>query len=148
MFGHYKRLWFQGHRGMHGHGPGPFSIIARSGVKLSDEQVEKLAELKGDGMVDFAERGADMIPRMRNIAAAFSKPTIDKDEVRKIHKEMQAKRNQMADEFVERMLSAAEILTPEQRKQLRMHMLRSSLGFGGDEHDEHPPEQGPPRGRH
>jgi Spy/CpxP family protein refolding chaperone len=143
MFGQWRRMWFQGQPDRYGHGP--LSLIARAGVQLSDEQVEKLAELRGDGMVERAGAGADMLPRLRDIAGALAKPDIDKDEVRRIHKEMQAKRNQLADEFVERLLGAAEILTAEQRKQVRLHLLRESLGFSS-ECDEN--EQRPRRGRH
>ena len=128
MFGNYKRFWSHGHRGMRD-GGGPFSVIAKAGVELTDEQVEKLAELKGDGFIDFAGRGAGMLPGMREIIRSLSKAEINKDEVRALHKTMQDKRNQMADAFVERVLAAAEILTPEQRKQVRMYMLRRALGF-------------------
>jgi hypothetical protein len=65
--------------------------------------------------------------------------------VRAIHKEIQAKRNQIGDQFVENIMAIAEVLTAEQRKQVRMYMLRQSLGLGADEHEcDGPPQGGPP----
>ena len=136
-------MWFGARRMMQRHGP--FAMIVRAGVQLSDEQVEKLAEIKGDGFFKFAEQGVGMLPQVRDIVRLLSKSEIDKDKVRAIHKEIQAKRNQMADHFVENVLAIAEVLTPEQRKQVRMHMLRSSLGLTHEEPEcDGPRHEGPP----
>jgi Spy/CpxP family protein refolding chaperone len=140
MFWQFRRFGFRGHHGM---GRGPFSFIAKAGVELTDEQVEKLAEIKGDGFIDFAGRGADSLPAVRSIVRALCKSDIDKDEVRSLHKELQAKRNQMGDAFVERIIATAEVLTPEQRKQVRMYMLRAALGLNRHE-EEHECDDPPP----
>jgi Spy/CpxP family protein refolding chaperone len=118
-------------------------MIARAGVELSDEQVEKLAEIKGDGYMDFAGGSASMMTLVRDMVRAFAKPELDKERIRAMHKDLQAKRNQMGDQFIERMIAAAEVLTPDQRQQVRMHMLRQMLGLG-HEHEEHGPPSPPP----
>lgn len=138
----WRGMWFGARRMMHRHGP--IAMIARAGVELSDEQVEKLAEIKGEGFFKFAEHGVGMIPQVREFVQHLSKSQIDKDKVRAIHKEIQAKRNQMGDQFVENIMAIAEVLTPEQRKQVRMYMLRQSLGLGADEHECDGPQQGGP----
>lgn len=138
MFGNWRGMWFNARRAMH---HGPFAMIAKAGVELTDDQVEKLAEIKGDGLMNFAEQGAGMMPHVRDIIRALSKSEIDKDKVRQIHKDLQEKRNKMGDQFVENIIAIAEVLTAEQRKQIRMHMLRASLGLLKHEHGPH--EHGP-----
>ena len=109
----WRGMWFGARRMMHRHGP--IAMITRAGVELSDEQVEKLAEIKGEGFFKFAEQGVGMMPQVREFVRHLSKSEIDKDKVRAIHKEIQAKRNQMGDQFVENIMAIAEVLTPEQR---------------------------------
>jgi hypothetical protein len=122
-----------------------FSVIARAGVQLTDAQVEELAAKKADTMELMARGRLDMMSGIRALIKEMSKPQLDKEAIRKLHKDMQAKRNQMGDQFFENILSVAEALDAGQRKQIHKHMQRAFLGLMGPEHGpDWRPGQGPP----
>lgn len=148
MFGRWMGSWFDERHRMHARGP--FAIITRAGVELNDEQVEKLAEIKGDGFLRKAEQRAAMLANVRKMIQLLTGSEIDKQQIRSLHKSIQESRNRVGEQMIEDFIEIAEVLSPAQRKQVRMHMLRVSLGLmpfdrdaGHDQDDDTDHEHGP-----
>ena len=103
------------------------------GLDLSDEQVEKTAELKQKCFRKFAHAQIDGMELHSELAKELGNATIDKAKVSTIVQKIKDHQSAMTDSMVENMLSLAQILTPEQRKQLRTDKIRHFLGL--DDHD-------------
>ncbi len=105
-------------------------------LDLSDEQLEKIAELKVQGMGHFSQLKSSMGTLMSQMMRELSQDQIDKVKVREIGKQIQECKSKAGDEFMERIITFAEVLTPEQRKKVRMKAIKRFLGVGSHESDE------------
>jgi Spy/CpxP family protein refolding chaperone len=107
-------------------------------IDLTDEQVERLAELKGEGMGEGAQFMAQGGRHFKQIMQEILKENIDKDKVKEAHKALQEHRAKVGEKMLERALSIAETLTPQQRKQVKNRVQRRFLGLDGHD-DRHGP---------
>lgn len=103
------------------------------GLNLNDEQLEKLAEMKLATMRQHMQMRLSMSGMMKDIVGELSKDQIDKAKVKELAKQIQAEKAKAGDEFVDRVISFAEMLTPDQRKTMRMKAIKQFLGVD-DEH--------------
>ncbi len=123
-----------------GFGPPPFArMMHRFGgpggmlrdLNLNDEQLEKIAELKMSGMAQHLQMKLSMGALMKDIVKELSKEQLDKAKIKEIGKQIQALKIQAGDEFLERVISFAEVLSPVQRKAMRMKAIKHFLGLEG-----------------
>lgn len=129
-----KRCGPGGHGGHHG-GHGPFGHIGAEflhDLDLTDEQVEKIAELKADGMGEGMRMMAEGGQAFKHLMRELMKEDLDKEKVKEAHKKLQEHKIKMGDAMLERALTFAETLTPEQRKKLKRSTMRRFLGLDGD----------------
>ncbi len=115
-------------RGMHkGHGEhnGPLALLRE--IDLTDEQLEKLAELKMEGVGKFAQGKSYMIGIFQQLSKELAKEQIDKAKIKDIAKQAQAKKSEFFDSMVERVLAFADVLSYEQRKKLRLAAIKKFL---------------------
>ncbi len=103
-------------------------------LDLTEEQLEKIAELKVQGMSHFAQVKSSMGSLMSQMMRELSQDQIDKAKVRAVAKQIQECKSKAGDEFLERVITFAEVLTPEQRKRVRMKAIKRFLGVDSDEH--------------
>lgn len=103
-------------------------------LDLNDEQLEKIAELKVQGLGHFAQLKSSLGTLMSQMMRELSQDQIDRVKVREIGKQMQECKLRAGDEFMERIITFAEILTPEQRKRVRMKAIKRFLRM--DFHEE------------
>ncbi|MGH9549312.1 MAG: Spy/CpxP family protein refolding chaperone, partial [Terriglobales bacterium] len=106
-------------------------------LNLTEEQMEKAAELKFDAMQHFMQLKLSLGGLIRQMVRELAKDKIDKTKIKELGKQMQEKRNQAGDEFLDRIIAFAEVLTPEQRKKLRLKAIKRFLHVddcGDDEH--------------
>ena len=115
-------------------GPGGFGPFGGEHMlhelDLTEDQIEKLAELKAEGMGDGMGSMSQGGKLFKAILHELSSETIDRTKVKDAHKKLQEHRTKVGDDMLDRALRFAEILTPEQRKRLKHSALRRFLGLG------------------
>ncbi len=129
-----KRFGPEDHGGHHGgHGPfGHFGADMLQDLELTDDQVEKIAELKADGMSEGMRMKAEGAQAFKHLMRELMKEDLDKEKVKEAHKKLQGHKTKIADATLERALTFAETLTPDQRKKLKRSTMRRFLGLDGD----------------
>lgn len=137
MFGEGRGRRGGGPMGFGGFGPPPWARMLHRfggggsflrGLNLNDEQLEHIAELKLATMRQHMQMRLSMSSMMKDLVKELSNDHIDKAKVKEIGKQIQAQKTQAGDEFLDRVIAFAEILTPEQRKTMRMRAIKSFLG--------------------
>lgn len=137
-----------------GFGPPPFArMMHRFGgsggilrdLNLNEEQLEKIAELKMAGMTQHLQLKLSMGTLIKDMVKELSKEQLDKAKIKEIGKQIQTLKMQAGDEFLDRVISFAEVLTSQQRKAMRMKAIKHFLGIeggrrGGTEDRHEPPE--------
>jgi Spy/CpxP family protein refolding chaperone len=123
---------FGGHGQHQGGGFGGFFCAGfLDDLELTDEQVERIAEIKaegmGEGLLLMAQGGKQFKQLMRELSAE----NINKDKVKEAHKALQEHKTKMGDMMLDRALTFAETLTPEQRKKLKRLAMRRFIGLDG-----------------
>lgn len=122
-------------RFMRGFGGGWGGML--SDLDLTDDQLERLAELKIEGLGHWSQLKVALGQLMRQIVRELSNEQIDKAKIKDLGKQMQNAKNQAGDQFLDRVIAFAEVLTPEQRKKMRMKAIKRFLGVGDHDHDHH-----------
>lgn len=119
--------------GMHGGMAGPFGghgcTSPLSGVDLSDDQLEKMAELKGQAFSKFGHGKVDIIDLYKSLFKELAKPSIDEKKVWNITDEIRGKKSELTDVLVEHLIAFAKILTPEQRSKIKLNKIRKIMGI-------------------
>lgn len=118
---------FQRMNRMRGGACGPWALLRE--LELTDEQIEKFAELKMEGLGNLSQFKFSMAGLAHQAGDELSKQQIDKAKVKEIAKQMKAKQAEFADSMIERILSFAEVLTFDQRKKLRLAGIKRFLGL-------------------
>jgi Spy/CpxP family protein refolding chaperone len=115
------------------------------GIDLSDEQIEKIAELKHQSFSRMAHGRVDKMELMHALFKELGNQQIDHVKVAELKNKIKEHKATMIDLMIDNMVAFAEILTPEQRKKIRIKKIRQFLG--SDEECGHPhnhPHQPPP----
>jgi len=132
-----------GFPGMHGRhfgdhcGGSPFE-----GIDLSDDQVEKIMELRQQSFAKIAHARIDMGDLRRRLMKELGAEKIDRSKISALTQQIKDQRSILTDLMVEKLTAHAEILTAEQRKSIRMKMMKRRLGIeDGEEEPDEEPEQ-------
>jgi Spy/CpxP family protein refolding chaperone len=102
-------------------------------LDLTDDQVERIAELKAEGMGEGMQLMAQGSQFFKQLMHELANENIDRDKVKEAHKKLQEHKTKMGDAMLERALTFAEMLTAEQRKKLKRSAMRRFLGLDGDQ---------------
>lgn len=113
-------------------GGGPLAML--QGLDLTDEQALKLAEIKGGAFFKMAHNKIDIMQLKKQAIKELLSPQVDKSKVRELAHQIKEKKSLCMDEMLENIIACSEILTPEQKKQLKLKKIRCFLGLG--EHEE------------
>lgn len=115
---------------------GPGALL--QGLDLTDEQVLKIAELKGKVFSKIARAKLDLMELKKELFKELLQPQADKAKVRAIAEKIKAHKSECVDAMAENMVAFSEILTAEQKGQLRLGLVRKFLGLEelDDEDDE------------
>ena len=130
----------------HGDAPAP--------PKFTDEQLEKIHVIKTKYADSGASRMTELHKLHRQLGDALSQVKIDTAEVQSLQAKLSELESQAGQARVQMMIELHDLLTVEQRQQMRRHMLSHDLfGFGGPMHHPGgmggpgmPPGFGPPHG--
>jgi len=147
MFSFAERLGRMGGfgygRGRHGHhhrGDGGFSALLRE-LDLTDDQIERIAELKAEGMSEGKQLMVQGGRYFKQLMAELLKDKIDYERVKEAHKAIQEHKNKLGNIMLEHAGSFAETLTSEQRKKVKNLVAKRFLGLDKND-DWHGPEYG------
>jgi Spy/CpxP family protein refolding chaperone len=106
-------------------GPGAFL----QGLDLSDEQVERIAELKGKTFSKLAHSKIDLLESRKQLLRELTGATLDRNKINAIAEQIKKQKSELTDLMVGNMVALAETLTPEQRKKARINKIRHFLGL-------------------
>lgn len=106
-------------------GPGGFL----HGLELSDEQVERIAELKQKTFSKLAHGKIDLLESRKQLLRELSGATIDRNKINAIVEQIKKQKSEITDLMVGNMVALAETLTPEQRQKARINKIRHFLGL-------------------
>lgn len=107
---------------------GPLAFLGE--LDLSDDQLEKLAELKMEGLGKFMQGKSSMIGLFQQLGKEITKEQIDKAKIKDIAKQAAAKKSEFIDGMADRILAFADVLSFEQRKKLKLAGIKCFLGIG------------------
>jgi len=97
-------------------------------LDLSDDQVEKLAAIKASTSDKVGPLMLKLHALERDYRNALLQPEISLDQANKIQAQLLAQKGAMDAAFSDGMLASAQVLSPEQRKQLKIKISRMELG--------------------
>lgn len=114
-------------------------------VELSDDQITKLAKLKRTFESDNATAFANLRSLEDDMRDKLSADNINESEVRKLAEEIAVQKADTSKRFSAHILESAKVLTPEQRRKIRLAHDRMELGpMGGFGRPPFPPPPPPP----
>ena len=121
------------------------------GIELSDEQLEKIADLKHRCFSKMGHARVDMMDLRQQLLRELAKEALDKTQISALKAKIKEQKSQIIHLMIDQMTEFAEILTPEQRKKIRLRKIRHFMG-ADEEHEwrEHPgpPPPHPPHHEH
>ena len=117
------RHWFGGMR----------SLL--EGIDLSDQQIEQIAELKHSSFSKMGHGRVDMMELRHHLMQELAEANIDRAKLADIKAKMKQHKSDMTDMMIDNMTAFAEILTPEQRKMVKLKKIREFLGSDDHDHD-------------
>ncbi len=116
--------------GMHKFGHGPWALLGE--LDLSNEQLEKLAELKLEGLGKCIQGKSSMIGLFQQLGKEITKEQIDKSRIKDIAKQAATKKSEFIDSMADQILAFADVLSFEQRKKLKLAGIKCFLGLGAN----------------
>ncbi len=99
-------------------------------LNLTDAQLEKMAALKDDFETDTAGKKAELKVLFRKMHNLMTMPTIDRGQITAVHDRINALITDLSNARLNYMMDKADVLTPDQRKQIR-HKILTWQAFGG-----------------
>ncbi len=112
---------------------GPGALL--KDLDLSDEQIERIAGLKVGGLGQFAHFKSVLAELMPKLTRELAQDSIDKNKVKEVYQQIKTHKDQLGENMVTRIIEFAEVLTPAQRKKLRMSAIKHFLGLNVQEEE-------------
>jgi hypothetical protein len=106
----------------------PFLIPIPPEVEISDDQVERLSQLKSDVSKNTGQITSKIATLEHDRSQALLQDKLDVSEISKQNSEISAQKQLLDGIFSEARLQAAQVLTPEQRRKIRLLRERRGLG--------------------
>jgi Spy/CpxP family protein refolding chaperone len=125
--------------------PGPFGKMfggkcgpghLLSELNLTDEQLLRIAELKGKTFSKIARSKLDLMELKKEAFKELLQPQADKNKIKEIANQLKAKKSECIDLLSENMLAFSDLLTAEQKSKLRLSLVKKFLGVDEIEDDE------------
>lgn len=115
--------------GFGGHGGGVMKSL-----NLSDEQLEKLHNIRVKSKTGTAVKRAELQVLSTQLREILSAENIDKQAAFSLQSKINALRADLSNARLASMIEKSEVFTPEQRKEIRHKMLQREGAFGGRGH--------------
>ncbi len=102
---------------------------------LTDDQMSQLVSLKSDHEINTAKQKAELKANMEKLVLLMTAPKLDKQAILSLNEKIDSLKATLADARVDEMLSVMNIMTPQQREQMRHDMLVRSLSWHHSMHN-------------
>ena len=102
--------------------------LERSGVTLSDEQVEQITSLRGDLMKNLMPKKDHVISLAGDLKDTLAAPTINDDQARRLFADIKTDIDAAYAKFVDHVIAVSHVFTADQRQKLKVAVDRWSLG--------------------
>jgi Spy/CpxP family protein refolding chaperone len=99
-------------------------------LNLTDDQYEKLYSIKRETMGQMAGKMGNMATLHMDLKDALLQADLDKSKIQSVQDKINALKTDMANMRLNQHISMLNVLTPEQRKELRLAMIKSSASDG------------------
>jgi len=116
-------------------GPGGHGCFSEAN-KLTDDQYEKLYAIKEDLMDSMGAKMVQCKSLGRKLKDTLSAANIDTKQAQDLSSKITSLKADMTSAKMDSLIKMAQVLTPEQRKELRLKMIKGSLG-GHHQHGHH-----------
>jgi Spy/CpxP family protein refolding chaperone len=107
---------------------GPGMACQPPSLNLTDEQYEKIFALKRENMSKLGGKFSEVATQEMTLHDLLLQPTIDTAKVQGIQQRINALKAEMANARLQEEIGMMNVLTPEQRHQLRMCLLKHAAG--------------------
>ncbi len=98
---------------------------------VTDDQYEKLYQLRGDFMDKFAPKMLEVMTLKRHLKDALTSADIDGSKVNDLKKQMASAVQDLTNMKIDNEIAKMKVYTPEQRKHLRLAMMKCPGLSGG-----------------
>lgn len=99
-------------------------------LNLTDDQYEKLYTIKRESMGQMAGKMGSMATLHMDLKDALLQSDLDKSKIQSVQDKINALKSDMANMRLNQHINMLGVLTPEQRKELRLAMIKSSASGG------------------
>lgn len=114
---------------MHGRHHHHCPLDALTGANaLSDEQYQKLYDIKGQFIASVVPKGLNMYMLCRQMKDLMTEADVDTKAVKSLERQISSATSELSMTVMDSIVAADQVLTPEQRKALHLRMIRSTLG--------------------
>lgn len=93
-------------------------------VAVTDDQYEKLYQLRGDFMDKFAPKMLEVMTLKRHLKDVLTSADIDSSKANDLKKQMASAVQDLANMKIDNEIATMKVYTPEQRKHLRLAMMK------------------------
>lgn len=118
-----------GHQ-MWGHFRCPWTKLEGANA-LTDAQYQKLYDIKGQFIASVVPKGLNVWLLARKMKDLLETANVDNSAVKDVEKQIAAATSDISTTAMDSIISANQVLTPEQRKELHLMSIRSTLGGSG-----------------
>lgn len=98
---------------------------------LTDAQYQKLYDIKGQFIASVVPKGLNVWLLARKMKDLLETANVDNSAVKDVEKQIAAATSDISTTAMDSIISANQVLTPEQRKELHLMSIRSTLGGSG-----------------
>jgi len=102
---------------------------------LTDEQYQKLYDIKGQFIASIVPKGLNVWMLARKMKDLLEVGNVDTNAVKDVEKQIAAATSDLSMTAMDSIVLANQVLTPEQRKELHKMSIRSTLGGSGHHQD-------------
>lgn len=110
------------------HGHHIMRMLERSGVVLSDDQVEQMTALRSDMIKSMMPRKDRVVSLAGDLKDTLSAENINDDQARKSFADIKVEIDGAWTKFVDHVIAVSHVFTPDQRHKLKIAVDRWSLG--------------------
>jgi Spy/CpxP family protein refolding chaperone len=105
---------------------GPGHLLSE--LNLTDEQLIRLAELKGKTFSKIARSKIELMELKKEGFKELLQPQVDKAKVKSIVEQLKKHKSESIDALTENLIAFSEVLTADQKAKLRLTLIRKFLG--------------------
>ncbi len=106
---------------------GPGHLLSE--LNLTDEQLLRIAELKGKTLSKMVRSKIDLMELKKEGFKELLQPQADKAKIKGIAEQLKKHKSECIDDLSDNLIALSEILTPEQKAKLRLALVRKFLGI-------------------